>query len=139
DRFAILDNGNVGIGTTAPTVKLDVNGQLRVGTLSGTASSALCYDASNILTPCTASSSLTGTGINNLVARWTGTSSLSTGVLSDNGTNVGIGNTAAGSKFEIASGQLSVAGGSITSPSYSFVGDLNTGLYSSSGDQLGLV
>src|SRR5207247_1111332 len=31
-RFSILASGNVGIGTTAPADKLDVNGDIRVGT-----------------------------------------------------------------------------------------------------------
>jgi len=69
-------NSRVGIGTTAPTVKLDVNGQVRVGTLSGTASNALCYDSSNILTPCAASSSLSGSGTSGQATFWSGTNTL---------------------------------------------------------------
>jgi len=103
-RLAILGGGNVGIGTTNPAVKLDVAGQVKVQTLSGTATSALCYDGSNILTPCATSSSLTGSGIANYVARWTTASNLSTGVLYDNGTNVGIGTTSPTYKLTVAGG-----------------------------------
>jgi hypothetical protein len=37
-RMTILSGGNVGIGTTSPANKLDVNGSLAVGTYAGTAS-----------------------------------------------------------------------------------------------------
>ncbi len=44
-------------------------------------------------------SSLGGTGTANYVARWTGTGSLGTGVLYDNGVNVGIGTSSPGTKM----------------------------------------
>jgi endosialidase-like protein len=49
--------------------------------------------ASGVPSWAAASGSITGSGITNYVARWTGTSTLGTGVLYDNGTNVGVGNT----------------------------------------------
>lgn len=56
--FAIDNSGNVAIGATAVTAgaKLDVNGTIRVGTLSGGPSAnTLCYDASNVIVPCSSS------------------------------------------------------------------------------------
>ncbi len=104
--------GNVGIGSTAPTTKLDVNGQVRVGTLSGTSTNQLCYDGSNVLTPCASSSSITGTGTANYVARWTSATNLSTGVLYDNGTNVGIGYTNPAAKLDV-NGEIFTYGGAV--------------------------
>jgi hypothetical protein len=44
---------------------------------------------------------VTGTGAANYVARWTSSSNISTGVLYDNGTNVGINTTAPGKPLEV--------------------------------------
>jgi hypothetical protein len=45
--------------------------------------------------------------------------------------NVGIGTTTPTSKFSLGSGQIEVPAGSASLPSYSFSGDLDTGMYSS--------
>ncbi len=58
------------------------------------------YHTGNLTNPAT------GTGTNNYVARWTGTSSLSTGVLYDNATNVGIGTNIPLSLLSIGEGSL---------------------------------
>lgn len=44
---------------------------------------------------------VTGTGTTNYVARWTSSSNISTGVLYDNGTNVGIGTTAPYTRLDV--------------------------------------
>ncbi len=41
-RLTILNNGNVGVGTTTPDFKLDVNGSIAVGTLGTGGTIALC-------------------------------------------------------------------------------------------------
>ena len=61
-----------------------------------------------------------------------------TGYTLFNQNNVGIGTTNPGAKLEVA-GQIATPLGSVSAPSYSFVGDLNTGIYSSGADAIGLV
>jgi hypothetical protein len=46
--FTVLANGNVGIGTVAPTQKLDVNGQLRIRGGNPAAGSVLTSDADGV-------------------------------------------------------------------------------------------
>ena len=52
--------------------------------------------------------------------------------------NVGIGTTSPLSKLELGSGQISVPLGSESIPSFSFVGDLDTGIYSSGADNFSI-
>ncbi len=91
-KLTLLNNGNTGIGTTGPTNTLDVNGTLRVRTYGAGTTTAVCKDGSGVLTDCSGSF-VTGSGVTNRVARWTGTGSIGTGVLWDDGTNVGVGDT----------------------------------------------
>ena len=102
--------GNVGIGTASPSQKLHVVGNARV--------TGAYYDSNN--SPGTSNQVLVstvtgtdwidgtaipglvdGTGTANYVARWTGTESIGTGVIYDNGTNVGISATSLYSKLHI--------------------------------------
>jgi hypothetical protein len=49
-------SGNIGIGTTGPSVKLDVNGQIRERTISSVGSSdPICYGADGVLGSCSSS------------------------------------------------------------------------------------
>lgn len=57
----------------------------------------------------TSSGTVAGSGTAGLVTRWTGTSSLGTGVIYDNGTNVGVGTTPGGDKLAV-NGSMSVTG-----------------------------
>ncbi len=90
---------DVGIGTTSPTQKLDVASNLRLrgylydyNNTSGTSGQVLTRGTSGVEWQ-DASGGVSGSGTSNYVARWTGTSTLGTGVLYDNGTDVGIGTT----------------------------------------------
>lgn len=80
---------------------------------------------------------ITGTGTTNYLSKFTGTGVISNSLIFDNGTNVGIGTTNPNSKFELGSGQIAVPFGSAAAPTYSFSGELGTGIFRSSGGFLG--
>ena len=109
ERMRVNSSG-VGIGTTNPSQKLHVAGNARV--------TGAYYDSNN--SPGTTNQVLVstvtgtdwvdgtaipglvdGTGAANYVARWTGTESIGTGVIYDNGTNVGISATSLYSRLHI--------------------------------------
>ena len=75
-----VDSGFVGIGTTNPLHKLDVNGEV-----SG---NALCINE-DCLTAWP-SGGVGGSGTTNRVAKWTGASSLGNSIITDDGTSVSV-------------------------------------------------
>jgi len=108
-RMTINSTGNIGIGTTSPTQRLDVRGNVFV--------SGALYDSTNsagtngqVLT-----STVTGTdwkslseitgvdgvGTSGYVTRWIDTDTVGTGIVYDNGTNVGISTASPTEKLDI--------------------------------------
>jgi len=74
----------------------------------------LCLqDNAACITAWTSAGPFTGSGTSNMLARWTSSTNLSTGVTYDNGTNVGIGTTVPLQKLDI-NGSLRVRGNVIT-------------------------
>jgi len=92
-----LNNGNVGIGTTNPTEKLDVVGNLKV---SGTITQG-------------GTGLLDGSGTANYVSKWSDSDTLTSSLIYDNGTNVGIGTTNPGSYKLNVNGSVYIQGGSV--------------------------
>ena len=109
--------GNVGVGTTGPQSKLHIyQGEVQVGS-SGAGCAAGVAGAvrfsgttlyfcdgttwQTVLSGGGGGGGVTGSGTTNYVARWTGSSSIGTGVLYDNGTNVGISNFSPSTKFAV--------------------------------------
>lgn len=81
ELMRILGNGNVAIGLTNPSYKLDVNGDVNI---TGT------YRVNGVAIG-TGGGTVTGTGTTNYIAKWSGTSAIGNSLIYDNGTNVGIG------------------------------------------------
>ncbi len=98
--------GNVGIGTTTPGAKLEVNGGAKMTALQLTAGAAagrfLVSDASGNAS-WSAASVVTGSGTVNYVPKFNAASTLGDSQIFDNGTGVGIGTAspAAGVKLDV--------------------------------------
>ena len=113
----ITDNGsNIGIATTTPTAKLDVNGNTKTTlfqlTNGATAGHILQSDATgnaSWINPSTITTNETDPQVaatsTNYVSKWNGTA-LVDGQIFDNGTNIGIGTTLPQEKLHIKNGNI---------------------------------
>ena len=82
--LSVLESGNVGIGTTGPSQKLDVSGYVR-------GSSGLCINndcRTSWPVDTNSGGTLTGGGSGNYVPKWTGGTSLGNSTIFDDGTTV---------------------------------------------------
>ncbi|GIW62068.1 MAG: hypothetical protein KatS3mg089_0920 [Patescibacteria group bacterium] len=146
----MVPSGRLGIGLTSTPFKLEINGND-----PGKALVSLNYTGTdqNILVASQSGNLKFAVGYNGNITSATGTQWLptsdsttalnianaaGTSFVTFDSTNqrVGIGTTAPTTKLELGSGQLAVPLGSATTPSYTFSGDLNTGIWSSGADTL---
>jgi hypothetical protein len=115
-RESIYDNGtNVGIGTSAPNEKLDVNGRIYIADSSAPSpttnrlyavSGNLYWNGVNLTGGGALPSGTTGQTLYNNSGAWTATSNLF-----NNGTNIGIGTTAPAGLLDVGGGKLTVLSG----------------------------
>lgn len=103
ERLSITDGGNIGIGTTTPTAKLEVNGLLKLTGGSPGAGKFLISDNTGVASWYDLSASLLPGGANGNTIRHNGTSWVSTSSLYNNGTNIGIGTAAPNAPLSFAS------------------------------------
>ena len=99
--MTILNGGNVGVGTASPGAKLDVSGSISAsGTVNGT---GLCIsgDCKATWSAIGAAAGLPSASPAGSTLRADGTNWVANTVLYNNGTNVGVGTTAPGSKLDI--------------------------------------
>jgi len=132
--------GNVGIGTTGPVSLLELYKTNASPILTITSATSTTYSPQIAFrTGTTPTTNFTlGVDISTGKLKIVPSSdiSTSTGITIDSSGNVGIGTTTPGTILTIGTGQISVPLGSAAAPSYSFSGDLNTGIFSPGADTL---
>jgi hypothetical protein len=113
--------GNVGIGTTTPSYKLDVSGAMRLIPSSAptaargvmyydtTASKFKCSQDGSTFVDCISAGSLTGAGQANYIPLWTTATNLATSTIYQSGSNIGIGTTTPSNPLTV-SGNANITG-----------------------------
>jgi len=103
----LLDNGNVGIGTTAPTQKLHVAGSVRIQDGTEGLNKILKSDATGNATWSTLAGAgiVGGSGTLNYMTKWTPDgNNIGNSLVFDNGTNIGVSNITPSYKLDVTHG-----------------------------------
>jgi hypothetical protein len=134
--------GRIGIGTTAPTTRLDIDGQIRIRGGAPAAGRLLTAGADGTATwEPPAGGGFLPTGTVNQTLRHSGTAWVATSNLLNDGTNVGLGITPTErlhvSGNILGTGWLRVADGTAALPALSFSTDPDTGIFRQALDVLG--
>ncbi|MEO6539757.1 MAG: hypothetical protein ABIN74_02155, partial [Ferruginibacter sp.] len=103
ERISILDGGNIGIGTTAPTAKLEINGSLKLTGGSPGAGKFLISDNTGLASWYDLTPSLLPSGAVGNTLRHNGTGWVANNLIYNNGTNIGIGTVLPTAKMEVFS------------------------------------
>lgn len=96
-----INSGNVGIGTTTPAAKLDVNGQIKMSGGTPGAGKLLESDANGLASWVDKSSSFLPVGASGNTMRHTGITWTANSLLYNNGTNIGINTTSPDYKLDV--------------------------------------
>jgi hypothetical protein len=134
NQFRILRGTNAGsdgqhLGINLHSGQVTFNRYSGSGAFPGTAAATLGVDSSgNIITTTPGGASLTG-GATNYIARWASPTSLTTGSIYDNGTNVSIGNISPSYKLDVT-GDIRATG--------AIYANANGALYFQGGDDVAL-
>lgn len=112
NTYVATQGGSVGVGTTTPGAKLEVNGQAKITGGSPGNNKVLASDATGLGSwqALTTLGAVLGSGTTNHVAKWTSGTAIGDSQIFDNGANVGVGTTTPGAKLEV-SGQVRITGG----------------------------
>ena len=101
ERISILDGGNVGIGTTTPGAKLEINGSLKISGGSPGTGKFLVSDNTGLASWSDISGSLLPNGVAGNTLRHNGTSWISNSLLYNSGSSIGIGTITPSAKLEV--------------------------------------